>query len=131
MQISTTARHCEIAPELRALAEGRLEKLERYARDLREAHLIVTAEKHRTTAEITLHLTHREVVSREEATDARMAIDLALTHVEEQLRRVKEKRIDRRRPGTERENGAAAPSDSSADEEAAMGPDGGPLAAED
>jgi putative sigma-54 modulation protein len=130
MQISTTARHCEIAPELRALAEGRLEKLERYARDLREAHLIVTAEKHCTTAEITLHLTHREVVSREEATDARMAIDLAISRVEEQLRRVKEKRIDRRRPGAERENGAAAAFGADGDE-AAMGPDGGPLAAED
>jgi putative sigma-54 modulation protein len=130
MQISTTARRCELAPELRALAESRLAKLERYARDLREAHLIVTAEKHRTTAEITLRLNQREIVSREEATDARAAVDLALAHIEEQLRRVKEKRIDRRRSSAESEDGAPKSSGANADE-AASGLDGGRMAAED
>ena len=44
MHINTTARHCELDPEDRLFALGRLEKLGRFARDIQEAHLVVTAE---------------------------------------------------------------------------------------
>ena len=101
MQISTTVRHCELDPEDRLHAHQRLEKLQRYARDLHEAHLIVSAEKYRHTAEITLKLKHHEMVSREESTGARMAIDRATDALEEQLRRLKERRIDRKQRGKE------------------------------
>ncbi len=87
MQISTTARHCELDPEDRLFAQQRLEKLSRYVRDAREAHLTVTAEKYRHTAEILLKLKHREIVSREQSTEPRMAIGLAADRLEEQLRR--------------------------------------------
>lgn len=112
MLISTTVRHCELDPEDRLHAHQRLEKLQRYARDLHEAHLIVSAEKYRHTAEITLKLKHHEMVSREESTGARMAIDRATDALEEQLRRLKERRIDRKQrghaiPATDREGGEA------------------------
>ena len=97
MQVSMTTRHCELDPEVRLYAQQRLEKLERYARDLREAHLILSAEKFRYTAEITLRLKHRELASREESNDSRAAIDLAADGVESQLRRLKERRVDRKR----------------------------------
>jgi len=100
MLINTTTRHCELDPEDRLHAHQRLEKLQRYARDLHEAHLIVSAEKYRHTAEITLKLKHHEMVSREESTGARMAIDRAADVLEEQLRRLKDRRLDRKqRPG--------------------------------
>jgi len=106
MQITTTVRHCELDPEDRLFAQQRLERLERYARDIREVHLIVTAEKYRHSAEITVRLKHRDLASREESTAARAAIELAVGHLEEQLRRLKEKRVDRKhRP---RANGAPA-----------------------
>jgi putative sigma-54 modulation protein len=108
MQISTTARHCELDPEDRLFAEQRLSKLSRYVRDAREAHLTLTVEKYRHIAEITLKLKHREMVSREQSTGARMAIDLAADRLEQQLRRLKEKRVDRKqRPGNGRGNGRA------------------------
>jgi len=97
MQILTTARHCEIDSDTRQFVEQRLEKLQRYARDIREAHLIVTAEKYRHHAEITLKLKSREVVSSEESTEMRNAIDLAADRLEKQLRRLKDKRVDRKR----------------------------------
>jgi putative sigma-54 modulation protein len=96
MQINTTARHCELDPEDRLHAHQRLEKLRRYARDLHEAHLVVSVEKYRHTAEITIKLKQRDMVSREESTGARMAIDRAVDALEEQLRRLKERRIDRK-----------------------------------
>ena len=94
MQISTTARHCELDAQVREFAQQRLAKLERFARDIQEAHLIVTAEKFRHTAEITLRLKHHEMVSREESDTSKLAIDLAAHRLEQQLRRLKDKRTD-------------------------------------
>src|SRR5437867_2544547 len=97
MQILTTARHCEIDPELRLFVQQRLEKLGRFARDIHEAHLVVTAEGYRHSAEITLRLNGHELVSREESTEPRMAIDRAADRLEQTLRRFKEKRAERKR----------------------------------
>ena len=99
MQISTTARHCELDAEVRTFALQRLAKLERFARDIQEAHLVVTAEKFRHTAEITLRLKHHEMVSREESNTSKVAIDLAAQRLEQQLRRLKDKRIEHKRAG--------------------------------
>jgi putative sigma-54 modulation protein len=97
MQISTTARHCELDAEVRTYALQRLAKLERFARDIQEAHLVVTAEKFRHRAEITLRLKHHEMVSREESDTSKTAIDLAAGRLEQQLRRLKEKRTEHKR----------------------------------
>ena len=105
MQINTTARHCELDPEVRRFAHERLEKFERFARDIQEAHVIVTAEGYRHTVEITLKLKRREMVSREEATEARSAIERAADRLEMQLRKLKEKRVSRKR-GVRSANGA-------------------------
>ena len=116
MQILTTTRHCELDEEVKLHARQRLEKLGKFARDIREAHLTVTAERYRHSAEITLRLNHHELVSREESTEARIAIDLAADRLEQQLRRFKEKRVGRKRgrggdgaPGPAEPNGGIPP----------------------
>ncbi len=96
MQISTTARHCELDAQVREFAQQRLAKLERFARDIQEAHLVVTAEKFRFTAEITLRIKHHEMVSREESDTSKVAIDQAAHRLEQQLRRIKDKRTEHR-----------------------------------
>jgi putative sigma-54 modulation protein len=101
MQISTTARHCELDAKVRAFALQRLAKLERFARDIQEAHLIMTAEKFRHTAEITLRMKHHEMVSREQADAAHAAIELAAQRLEQQLRRLKDRRTEHKRAGRE------------------------------
>jgi len=95
MQIHTTARHCELDPDVRSFARERLSKFEKFARDLKEAHVTVTAEGYRHVAEITLALKGREIVSRESSTEPRAAIDLGADRIEHQLRRLKEQRIER------------------------------------
>jgi putative sigma-54 modulation protein len=124
MQILTTARHCELDPEVRLHAQQRLEKLGRFARDIREAHLTVTAERYRHSAEIKLRLNHHELVSREESTEPKIAIDLAADRIEEQLRRYKEKRVGRKREGRGgNARGPAAPNGESAPDEEPQGED--------
>ena len=94
MQISTTARRCELDAQVREFAQQRLAKLERFARDIQEAHLVVTAEKFRFAAEITLRIKHHEMVSREESDTSKLAIDQAAHRLEQQLRRLKDKRTE-------------------------------------
>jgi putative sigma-54 modulation protein len=109
MHIHITARHCELDPEVRLFAQQRLEKMARFARDLNEAHLIVTAESYRYSAEITLKLKAKDVVGKEQSTEPRAAIDLLSDRLEQQLRRLKEKRVSRKRVGRSAD-GRAIPS---------------------
>jgi len=97
MRVLLTARHCELDPEDRLFAEQRLEKLAHIVHDIQEAHVTVSAEKYRHTAEITLKVRGHEIVGREQANGARAAVDRAIDRLEEQVRRLKDKRLDRRR----------------------------------
>jgi ribosomal subunit interface protein len=121
MQINTTARHFELAPDDRDFAHERLEKFHRFARDIHEIHLVVTAESYRYVAEATLRLKHRELAVREEATDPRLAIDRVAARCEQQLRRLHDRRVDRKRTG--RVNGLTEPSSSAGDESEDAGED--------
>jgi ribosomal subunit interface protein len=107
MHINTTARHFELAQDDRLFAQARLEKFLRFAADIQEVHLVVTAESYRYIAEATLRLKHRELAVREEATDPRRANDLVADRVERQLRRLHDRRVDRKR--TARGNGPVEP----------------------
>ena len=119
MNIITTARHFEMAHDDRHFAHTRLEKCGRFAPDIDEVHLVVTAENYRYIAEATLHLRQRELVVREEATDPRLAIDRVADRVEQQLRRLHDKRVDHKRaPGA---NGVAEPNGASDDDRPAGG----------
>ncbi|MCC6350761.1 MAG: ribosome-associated translation inhibitor RaiA [Candidatus Eisenbacteria bacterium] len=93
MQISITARHFEVAPDLRQSATQRLEKLQKFATDIRTIHVVVSQERARYEAEITMRLNGGQLVCTETHADAGAAIDLAAHRLEEQLRRHKERKI--------------------------------------
>ena len=97
MRIHVTARHCELDPEDRLFAEQRLEKLARFAHDIQDARLILTAENYRHVAEMTLKLRGREIASREEADNPRTAISAAFDRLEHQTRKLKDRRMEARR----------------------------------
>jgi ribosome hibernation promoting factor len=121
MNVSTTARHCELDPEVRIFAQERLERLLRYfrdPRDLMEAHVVVAAEKYRHSAEITLKLRRGEVVGKEQADDPRAAIDLAAERLEHQIRRLKEKRQARVRGSGARDLTLPPPMEETSEEDA-------------
>ena len=99
MQISITARQCEISTGVRQFAQQRLEKLEKYASDIHGAHVVVTQEHGDHVAEITLRLNGTEFVTKQEAAEAGAAIERATDRLEEQLRRHKEKRAEHKNRG--------------------------------
>ena len=108
MQIHLTARHCELGADVRAFAQLRLEKLNKYDDAIQEVRVIVSHERRLHTAEITLRAHHQDVIITESHADARAAIELAADRLEERVRRSKEKRVKTPRREA-RANGAVPP----------------------
>ena len=66
MHIDFTGRQVEISPDLRRYTQERLRKIARMLGDEFGMHVILTAEKHRRIAELTLKFHDHTVVSLEE-----------------------------------------------------------------
>jgi putative sigma-54 modulation protein len=97
MEIHFTARHFDLAPELREYITRKLEKLEHVQHQIREARVILTAENYRHIAEVTLLARRHEFVGREESADIHTSADLVIEKLDQQLRRFKDKRLSKNR----------------------------------
>ena len=99
MNIDFTGRQMEIGDDLRQYTQGRLRKFTRLLGDTYEMHVILTAEKHRRLAEITLKFRDHTLVGIEESGDPRTSLNGALNKLERQAVRLRErKRTRKRRP---------------------------------
>jgi len=86
MRITITARHCEIADELRARARTLLERLGRIARRPHDGRVLFDADHGRPTVEVRLHAARGVVrVATARGADHRTALDLAAAKVRRQL----------------------------------------------
>jgi putative sigma-54 modulation protein len=101
MEITTTARHFELTPAVREHGEAKLQKLTRYFDRISKANVVLIREKHRQIAEITLHLNGSDLVSREESNDLFLSIDRAADNLERQIKRYKERLVERGRKDAE------------------------------
>ena len=88
MKISITARHIEVAPGVRQFTEQRLEKLAKFVPDIHGAHVVLSQEKDRCQAEITLRVNGQELVSTQSHAEPGAAIELAADRLEYHLDRV-------------------------------------------
>ena len=122
MNIITTARHFSLDAEDRQFAHQRLERVARFLRERErngvEAHLTITAEKNenRHVAEILLRVRRHELVSREEGTDPRGAVELAVDALERQMRRIADRTAERRK-GDRQRTADAVPAPAPADDD--------------
>jgi putative sigma-54 modulation protein len=99
MRIDFTGRQIDVTSDLRSYTEERLRKLTRLLRDRFDIHVILTAEKHRRHAEITLNFRDHTLVGIQETGDARMSINGALDKLERQaVRMLARRRTRKRRP---------------------------------
>jgi putative sigma-54 modulation protein len=96
MKFQITSRHFDLTPEIRAFAEERVEKLKRYFEQIIDVSVILSIEKHRNAAEITLHTNGQNLVGTSEAPEMKAAIDGAVDRIETQLRKHKDRLTDRR-----------------------------------
>lgn len=97
MRIDFTGRQMEITPDLRQYTEERLSPFNRFFRDGWHTHVILSAEKHRRTAEITMKVRDHVLVGISETADARTSISGALDKLKRQAVRLVERRRTRKR----------------------------------
>lgn len=88
MQVTVTARHCEITEELRARAEAVMERLSQLTPFEQAGTIVFDVEGLSQVAEIRIHLSGgRVLVSRGDGVDHRSALDQAESRMRRQLDR--------------------------------------------
>ncbi len=101
MQINITFRHLDSSPGLKEYAQKRIGKLAKYFQGPAEAHVILRAEKFRQQAEVVINGDGLSVSGKEETADMYEAIDLVAAKLETQVKKLREKRKNRKRGGKE------------------------------
>lgn len=91
MQITVVGRHFDTTEPIKKYVDSKLLKLERYAKKIREAHVILEVQKFRHIAEITLYLKYFKLTATEETRDMYASIDKALGSLHKQLLKLRER----------------------------------------
>ena len=87
MDITVTFRHMEPTDSLRNYAEEKISKLNKYLDFPLEAHIVLTVEKFRHIADVTLSLNGTRIKGVEETEDMYSAIDIVMDKIETQVKR--------------------------------------------
>jgi putative sigma-54 modulation protein len=96
MHVIISARGCTISPTYRAALTRRLGRLERLLPKIVEAKLVLSREKHRRTAALTVLAKHHTLRSEETAADLAAAVDQALGAMDRQVRDLKARTRERK-----------------------------------
>jgi putative sigma-54 modulation protein len=84
VNVEYTGRHCEVTPAIRKEVETGLTKIRKILGDKFDAKVILTVEKHRHKAEITITPRNGPLVGLAQAKDMAIAVNQALDHLEKQ-----------------------------------------------
>jgi putative sigma-54 modulation protein len=96
MKIEFTGRQTEISPEVRRLAERKLGKIARSLPRMTRAHVILTADKHRQVAEVSVHSRNLDLSAVEVSTNPRLSVSNAMDKLLRQAQRQRAKQRDRK-----------------------------------
>ncbi len=99
MNVEVIGRQYNITPAVRKEVEAGLDKLTRILGESFKSKVILTVEKHRNLAEITIKRRAQDLVGLGEATDMRTAISEALEHIEKQALKHNNRRRNIKRKG--------------------------------
>lgn len=91
MNVEYTGRHYEVTPAIRNEVETGIGKIRKILGDRFETHVILTVEKHRHKAEITINPRNGPLVGLAQAKDMLIAVSGALDHLEKQAVKYKTK----------------------------------------
>ncbi|MFQ5988526.1 MAG: ribosome hibernation-promoting factor, HPF/YfiA family [Candidatus Methylomirabilales bacterium] len=91
MQIFLTGRNLEMTEALRRYAEEKVGRLQKYVDKITSAHIILSLQKYRQIAEVTLRVRDLTIRGEESTEDLYSSIDLVMEKLERQLQRYKGK----------------------------------------
>jgi len=96
MHTSITFKNLDPSDALKSYVSEKLNRFDRYLDSMAEAAVVLTVEKFRHSAEITLTGDKLSVNAKEENQDMYSAIDRVLDKVEKQVKKLKEKKRNKR-----------------------------------
>ena len=91
MNLNVSGHHVEVTPAMRTYVRTKIERVTRHFDHVIDAHVILTVEKLRQKAEVTLHVPGRDLHCECENADLYAAIDLLADKLDRQVLRYKDK----------------------------------------
>jgi putative sigma-54 modulation protein len=108
MKIEFTGRQTEVPPEVRTLAERKLQKLARVLPGITRAHLTVTVDRHRQIAEASVHSKKVGLTAQSRSNDLGLSVSDVMDKLLRRAKRYVGKRRERKRGTSPRTIAAAA-----------------------
>ena len=96
MNITISGKNIDVTPSLRETIEEKLGKLDRYFTPDTDVHVTLSVEKERQKIEVTIPVKGRIIRSEQVSNDMYVSIDLVEEVIERQLRKYKNKIIDKK-----------------------------------
>ena len=103
MKVHFTGRHVDVSEAIRASAKERLDKMATYLDNVIDVHVIITVEKHRHTAEVTLKTRRDTFVASAETEDMYLSLAQACDKLETQAHKSSGKKIAKTHTGAAKE----------------------------
>ncbi len=92
MNLNVSGHHLDVTPAIRAYVQGKLERVTRHFDHVIDAHVILSVDKLRQKAEVTLHVRGKDIHCASEESDLYAAIDLLADKLDRQVLKYKAKR---------------------------------------
>jgi ribosome hibernation promoting factor len=94
MNLNLSGVHLDITPALRSYVQGKLARVTRHFDHVIDAHVVLSVDKLRQKAEVTLHVRGKDIHCACEEQDLYAAIDLLADKLDRQVLKYKGKRLD-------------------------------------
>jgi putative sigma-54 modulation protein len=91
MNINITGHHVEVTPALRDYVTGKVDRVIRHFDQVTSVHVVLSVEKLRQKAEITLHVKGKDIYADADDADLYAAIDALADKLDRQVLKHKEK----------------------------------------
>ena len=99
MKFVIVGRNIEVTPGLRAAVEDKIGKLDKYFNPNTEVHVTLSVEKERQKIEVTIPVKGNIIRSEQVSNDMYVSIDLVEEIIERQLKKYKNKIVDKHQSG--------------------------------
>ena len=94
MNLNLSGHHLEVTPAILSYVRAKLERITRHFDHVIDAHVILTVDKMKQKAEVTLHVRGKDLHCESEEDDLYAAIDLLADKLDRQVLRYKDKRYE-------------------------------------
>jgi putative sigma-54 modulation protein len=95
MNLNVSGHHLEVSPALRDYVREKLGRVTRHFDHVIDAHVVLSVDKLRQKAEVTLHVRGKDIHCASEDQDLYAAIDLLVDKLDRQVLKYKDKRQDK------------------------------------